>query len=445
MRTSLPGSSAPTRTTSTALRVGVAVGLSASLAGVPLPGLPSAVNAALPLALLACVFACTGVPRGHLARLRLGTIDVGLVLYICAVVLIEFYDVSYGPASFSLYTVLNWITVLAAYTACRLAVVDYHDATVVLRCFFFASIPVALLGIAQVVGGRAVSETIVRFTIAPGLQTRLDLGWPLRATSTLGHWTALGGYLAIAISIGCYLVIRQSRTGAVPAGVILGVGVLFLAQTATFTFAPILVALVVMVYTAVVMRVRPLGIFAAIGLGAIAYRLFDDQVADRLNSQLDNPNSNDGLPYWIPETIRFRTAIWRDETVPAIMDSPLLGHGSNVYNRISNGQVPPELRWPSPESEWMRTAMAGGIPIAIMECGLLVLATVAIWTVSVERSLPEYRPLAICMIGMLLVSSFHSHFSSGSVALAFWVIVAGSVNSMQFSHQRTDEHVNRKV
>ncbi|WP_328599983.1 hypothetical protein [Rhodococcus sp. (in: high G+C Gram-positive bacteria)] len=292
-----------------------------------------------------------------------------------------------------------------------------------LQGVFIAAIPVAVLGIAQMLGGRQVSELLVRFTIAPGLQGRLDLGWPLRATSTLGHWTALGGYLAIAIAIGCYLIVEKSGSQLIPKPLVLGIGILFVAQVSTFTFAPILVAIVTMLYTAVQVKIRFIGLLSLVSIGGAAFLLFDEQVGDRLTSQLSSP-SKDGLPRWIPETIRYRVGIWNNETVPAVLDSPLFGHGANVYNRISAGTAPSTLRWPSPESEWMRTAVASGVVLAVLEVALLVYAVSKVWTTSDLPGVTSFRTIGIALVGILVISSFHSHFSSGSVAMMFWMVVA---------------------
>ncbi len=411
------------RKMSSASWVGIVAGAAAALTGVSLPGLPSTVNASLPVAALALVIACLASPRGRMVRFRLRALDAFLLLYVTAIALVEYFDVTYSDAAFSLSTILNLVGVLAVYFACRLVVTSANDGLRVLQGVFIAAIPVAVLGISQMLGGRQVSELLVRFTIAPGLQGRLDLGWPLRATSTLGHWTALGGYLAIAIAIGCYLIVEKSGSQLIPKPLVLGIGILFVAQVSTFTFAPILVAIVTMLYTAVQVKIRFIGLLSLVSIGGAAFLLFDEQVGDRLTSQLSSP-SKDGLPRWIPETIRYRVGIWNNETVPAVLDSPLFGHGANVYNRISAGTAPSTLRWPSPESEWMRTAVASGVVLAVLEVALLVYAVSKVWTTSDLPGVTSFRTIGIALVGILVISSFHSHFSSGSVAMMFWMVVA---------------------
>ncbi|MCX6473638.1 hypothetical protein, partial [Rhodococcus sp. (in: high G+C Gram-positive bacteria)] len=80
---------------------------SSSRPSVSLPGLPSTVNASLPVAALALVIACLASPRGSMVRFRLRALDAFLLLYVTAIALVEYFDVTYSDAAFSLSTILN--------------------------------------------------------------------------------------------------------------------------------------------------------------------------------------------------------------------------------------------------------------------------------------------------------------------------------------------------
>ena len=76
------------RKMSSASWVGIVAGAAAALTGVSLPGLPSTVNASLPVAALALVIACLASPRGRMVRFRLRALDAFLLLYVTAIALV---------------------------------------------------------------------------------------------------------------------------------------------------------------------------------------------------------------------------------------------------------------------------------------------------------------------------------------------------------------------
>ena len=188
-------------------------------------------------------------------------------------------------------------------------------------------------------------------TRSDGLANRLEAGWSIRATSTIGHWTSLGGYLTGIIAICCFLITRRrlAAWGLTAITLLLAL----VAQIATLTIAPLLVSVGVIIYTLFKARRRRVGIAAAIAVATIAaYRLFAPLSGSALRSSWTGRVSGP-LP-WVPETVGFRIEIWTEQTIPAILSRPLTGWGNSVYLGPNSGPRPPSLIWKSPESEWLR-------------------------------------------------------------------------------------------
>ncbi|WP_241384823.1 O-antigen ligase family protein [Rhodococcus sp. CH91] len=414
---------APTATRSPIV-VGTILGIAAACVGLVLPYLPRTLNPALLFSVLALSLAVLSKPRGALLRTRVATLDIGFIAFVVLSIIIEFANSSFLSIGFSWSSVVTHLTALFAYGAVRLSVQRIEDIFTILRGVVIVAVPVAVIGALQLVAGRTYNSLLVGVTDSAGLERRLELGWPLRATSTIGHWTALSGYLTMTIAAACALMLWRARNSEPYRWISLAITIMFVAQLATVTFAPIAVSVIIVVATAVQMHLKVSHIIVGAITAGTGYILFNAQLTHRLDQQLNAPaNQSNSI---LPESVQYRIGIWERETIPAILDKPVMGWGVNVYNRISTGNAPSQIFWPSPESEWMRTAIAQGIPLAIIQLALLVFAWKLMKHANAKLPGAEYRPLVIAGLGIIFVSTFHSHFSSGSVSLLYWIAAAAA-------------------
>ncbi|UTM36546.1 hypothetical protein MX572_18790 [Rhodococcus pyridinivorans] len=355
------------------------------------------------------------------------TLDVAFFAFVLISAIIEFANSSFLRMGFSWSAIAGQFTAIFAYGAVRLSVQRSDDVFVLVRGVVITALPVAIIGGLQLVAGHAFNRYLVGATDSAGLERRLELGWPLRATSTIGHWTALSGYLTLTIAAACSLMLWLAHRSERYRWISVAIVIMFVAQLATVTFAPILVSVVVITATALQMRLKVSHIVIALFAAGAGYILFSAQLGHRLEQQLNAPKAQQNSI--LPESVQYRMGIWERETIPAILEKPLMGWGVNVYNRISTGDAPKQIYWSSPESEWMRTAIGQGLPLMVVQIVLLVAAWRMMKRMNDHLPANEYRPIVIATAGILVVSTFHSHFSSGSVSIIYWVLVAAAIST----------------
>lgn len=410
--------------------VGLLLGLAAALVSVRSPMFEKYINISAILILCAFAVAICSSERGTIRSLRVTSIDVLLIVFFSSRVIAEFVNSAALNIPFSMTTLLDAVFAYIAFISARLVISGTDQAVVFLRYLTAPAVMVAVVAILQIAGVPGINDLLVAHVNSGGLVNRLDGGWAIRATSTIGHWTALGGYLCVAIAIRCVLVLRAPSAPRADWTVLL---VLTVGQLATLTFATIAVTLATLVTILFLKRVSPLRIGSLfIGLGVLWF-FSGSLLTERIEKQAQGSSSLGEAYSWLPESVGFRANIWITETIPGIAERPFLGWGIATYRFLGTGRASDHLRWISPESEWMRTAISSGVIVLAVQVVLLF----AVWRLFIRsRDVLGPRilwPIMTMYVGLIVISTIHSHFSNRGVPLLLWPLI-GAIAALSYRH-----------
>lgn len=408
--------------------VALLLGTAAASVAVRLPGPLAALN--ISAVLVAVAFLVVLVQeRDRLYTLRLTTLDLALVSFISIRILTDLFASAALDVPLPFAALGDWLVILIAYFSARACVSTQQELLEFFRSLVLPSYFVAIIAMLQIAGVGIVNSLVSSFTRSVGLDNRVLAGWTeLRATSTIGHWTALGGYLVVMIAVNCAILAYMTSQGQTRTWrYAVGVSVLIGGLLSTATFAPILAGVIVAGLTALFyFRRIDFLLVASIPLLGLAYML-SPLLSSRYQKQTEVISTSTPYP-WLPESVGYRLNIWITESIPGGLRREFFGWGSWVYSRIGESSAPPELRWTSPESEWIRSFVTGGWALLVAEAVLLFLLVTAM----VRASRPGakwVRPILWSVISLIVISTIHSHFSNRGVPLALWPVV-GAVLSM---------------
>ncbi|WP_148059112.1 O-antigen ligase [Rathayibacter sp. PhB127] len=389
---------------------------------------------------LAFVTAILWNDRAPLLRLRLTSLDYAFVALLVIWTVIEFVNSSELEHRPYLGVIL---TVGFGYTASipvRMVIRGKIDLSPFLRGFALPGVAVSAIALAQLLRVPGVNALLVEFTSSGGLADRLASGWDIRGTSTIGHWTALGGYLACVIAATC-VDLLISRSGTRLAGwPIIVLAILFAGSITTLTFAVVGTAALIIALTALRLRARPSLVISSAGVVFAGWFFFGNSITERLAQQSGQSEYVVAQYAWLPQTIGYRMNIWVTETIPAIEERQLFGWGAQVYAAALKGWPvrPQSLIWVSPESEWMRTLTASGMTGLVIEIVLLVAAFSALWRSRRTLGAAIVSPVVVLLTSLVVISTIHSHFSNPGVPLALWPLVF-AIATAALRTQRQDE------
>lgn len=355
---------APTRA------VGLLVGLAAATPGVAaqLPGLPLRPWHILVLAALTVSLFFHFRKRSR-EPLKFHKIEIAVVATTSAMLVAEYInstDLNYAADYVSATHYVFW---LAIYYAVRLVVFNEVDAKRILVWFTLPAFPSVAIGVAQVLGVTAVQMAIVKLSPGGlGFISRLESGFLLRATGLVQHWTLFGAYLCTVVAAaGALLVLARRRGIGNSTYAWLTIGVASLGVLTTFTLAPIITAIVIVLLCA--WRARSLKRMVAIALllSGLSAMAFGGLVSVRIEQQFAQKGVASSSGAWglVPSTLLYRYRIWTTETIPMVAERPLTGWGAGVYDGARGSEdagriYPSRLFWASPESQWLAIMMNYG-------------------------------------------------------------------------------------
>ena len=256
---------------------------------------------------------------------------------------------------------------LLIYRAVMAAVTSEELRRRAIRLVMFASVPVALLGIAQSLNLGPTRDIVAKLT---GIDVSTAYGYQAipRATGPFPIWHELGGYLFLVILLGLALYLEpesklMSRRALGFVLAIAGGGVI-----ATATIAPIAGVFIGALVLGFWMRkLSKLVLGVAIGAMVLAL-LFSPLLTNRYDQQFGQGTVITHRPDYVPQTLWARYLIWTDQYIPALSKDErwFAGYGPGV---------PPEVDWPYTESLYITMVLRGGIILlAIYGCLMLALA-----------------------------------------------------------------------
>lgn len=407
--------------------VGLTVGLAAALVAVRSPILPGLLNLSTVFVAFSLFWAVKSTPAGTLRSLRVTSVDLMFVSFIVGKFAAEYVNAGDFGTSFSLGTLLDVIIAYGALIAVRIVCRSEEDIWAVVRGFVAPAALVSIIAILQIMKFPGLNEALAAHVNSGGLEARLDKGWDIRATSTIGHWTALGGYLCgISALVGAQMIRNRSR--ARPYGR-LGVMLILVvfAQVATLTFATVALNLLIVLYVLHRIKIRVsvlvVGSIAALAVWGAVGAL----ITSRVDKQLGGTEYEAKSYSWLPQSVGFRLDVWINESIPAAMERPFTGWGSSVYQKIGTAAASPHLRWISPESEWMRTAVSYGLVVLALQIILLYCAWLHISRAARVSGGRAMAPFAVFYVGMLTISFIHPHLTNRGVPLVLWFVVGISI------------------
>lgn len=396
---------------------GILLGLAAALVGIRLPGVPgSAISLGLVLAALLIASASDQFRR--ISRFQITSVDLFFMFWILIRTtseLISAQELNHDISQAAYREPLIWY---ASFVATRLAVQSREEALIFLRGFLSPAVFVSLVAVLQLLDVGPIRQLLLSFVDGEAFERRVALEWSIRATSTIGHHTALGGFLFVVI-VGALagLVIARATESKHLFFVVVIVSSL-VGQLAALTFAPIVASLVVIWFSLgrslEFKRIRNVSIVAA----ATGFVILLDQIVQRLAQQAAGSFS------LVPETLEYRWNIWVNETVPAAGERLSFGWGTEVFQHSSLGwpNYPAMLEWPSPESEYLRTLVAYGVAALVVQLLLYGL----VWH-KLRRArafgVSEVTPVLAGWLALLLLSLIHSHLNNAGVPLAIWPLL----------------------
>lgn len=404
--------------------VGLVAGTAAALVGLRFSPVPIAGFVSMVLIVTALVAVLAPVPLAIVGKIRLGPVDIAFLLFIgvrCAVELFNAGELRHDVFSGTL--ILPLMSYLAFVIGRQVAFTREH-AIAFLRGVALPAIFVSLLAVAQVINLPGIADFILSNVSAGGYERRYTLGYEIRGTSTIGHHTALGGYLVCIAAVVCVdLLLSKRASGRLPLLPMLVLPFVLVGQVTTLTFATIALTGAIVLLTFLKLGLRPLLVIGVAVGGLAAWSLFGAALEERVGNQTaDRAGSTFA---WLPETIAYRADIWVAETIPAIAQRPLTGWGLDVYASAEKAWPlrPSSLMWLSPESEYMRTLVTGGAISLFAE--VLLFGAVALVIARSARVVgtPVKTPVWTLFIGLLVISIIHSHFANPGVPYPFWLLI----------------------
>ncbi|WKK71703.1 hypothetical protein Q0F99_00260 [Rathayibacter oskolensis] len=315
--------------------VGTLVGTAAGVVGVQINALGPFQGLSIVFVALALLAAMSWTDRFRLSKIRLSPMDYSFVALLVVWALIELINASelrHSPFLGVLITV--GISYLASIPV-RMVVRGPSDLSPFLRGFALPGVAVSIIAVAQLLRVPGVNAILVQYTNSAGLAERLTSGWDIRGTSTIGHWTALGGYLACVIAATCVDLIISRNGSRLAAWPVVVLAILFAGSITTLTFAVVGTSAVIIALTALRLKIRPVLVISSLGVAFAGWTFFGQSIADRLEQQSGQSPYVIAQYAWLPQTIGYRVNIWVTETLPAIDERLLTGWGLRSTRRHS--------------------------------------------------------------------------------------------------------------
>lgn len=314
-----------------------------------------------------------------------------------------------GTSIADLETLAGQLQYVLLFRAVAVGLRSARERHVAISLLLIASIPVSVLALLQTMKIHAIESLLVRITGGNALApTTFHVFF--RATSVFNQWTLLSGYLAIILIVGIACLVQQvplpglTRRSLALLLLLDAIALMFTAEISAL--GGLLAAVVLIGYWsrkgAAISRWMVVGIVVVAAVGGSYF-------ASRLATEFYT-NVATGRAAYIPQTIAYRWQIWTSQYFPAIASRPVTGWGSTLPSYVS---------WPYPESQYVATLMAGGVPLLAL-FGLEMLA-LYLWARSEALreldALQQALGIAIAAIVLILVpmDAIFPYFTSGGL------------------------------
>lgn len=420
------------------LLVGLLLGTAAAVPGIP------ALSEAVPLrpwhllVLVAVLVAYLSQPSGTLRRYYILSPEVALIAYVLGSTITEFVNGESLGLMIDYPSLMSPLFYVMAYLSVRLVVSDSDSFRSLLQGLVVGAPITGIVAVSQAVGLPGVNEAVLSLVPGEGAIDRHLEGEVTRATAFVGHWTGLGSYLSCCVAVLCILVLLEQKNGGRYTNLLLLALTVTLGGVAsTLTISAILTSVVVILISMRLSGYTFRYLLGLVPLTVAAVVILWPSLVFRLEEQtLQSSESVFQLPGWVPSTLTYRLGIWVTETIPAIMERPLLGWGQDAYALPLVGETKSiRLVWHSAESQWLGLLVSFGIPTFILYvCVVLALSR---WFYQMHRSrLNEFVPLLVLFV-MLLGASFTAPVLTNRGAPGILWPLLGACIALLISRQKT--------
>ncbi|MFN8524206.1 MAG: hypothetical protein U0821_13990 [Chloroflexota bacterium] len=320
------------------------------------------------------------------------------------------------PSIQDVFLLLSIPKLYLLYRLVHAAVMGERALILTARLMIGASVIVALIGLLQILRLFNVPELLATYFSAPQIRESLLVR---RATSTLGVWQALAGYLALHAALAITLLPTTAGRGPWRAALIGAALVDIAGALATATLTGVVGLLIAMIGAAYAIgqlrRFALAAIPVALLAGIAAWPLVEERIAYQFTSW-----GADGI---IPVTWQYRlsnlvTVFW-----PIVQDNLLLGVGPSISE---------DLAWRYPENQLMLLLYQGGIPygIAYLVFGVVALRAclrAARATAGTARAIGQAAFLGWLLVYIL--GLFDPHLTLAGEAEAVWALTALAIGA----------------
>ena len=310
-------------------------------------------------------------------------------------------------------TLIGQLQFFLLYRAVRVTLRTPRQRLTAVIVMMVATVPLAVLAAFQEVNVGGLRPSLVSVT---GNASPLQQSGIIRATSLFGNWAALAGYLfpilLVLVALGLSGRIRRYRRTALAVGMAMVIGLLLTAELSVL----ICLVLGLLVIGVQYGQSRRLLTWFAIAT-AVSLIVVGPVIAQRLNAQFGQVGGSSTSSIE-PQTVTFRQAIWTQQYLPAIAERPLTGYGT---------QLPPTIRWPYPESQYIALLIEGGYPLLIMYLCLVVAMLVKANHAARSPDTLECaigRSLLISVVSLFFLGITWPFLSNGGMPQVLWCLFA---------------------
>jgi O-antigen/teichoic acid export membrane protein len=292
-------------------------------------------------------------------------LDVIVGAYVIGSVLIPWMVLflTRAPATLDTWrTVLSPVLFFIVYYVFSRTQLNDRDLRIVLNCALAAGVIVCVIAAAELANLPGVRDLFANYYTGP-VET------PYRPSSTLGHYSAVGGLGLLTYIVA--LALATSRKTDFPSWwLIVVMAASLMGVVASETWAP---AAVLPVATAVILlygRRVPRQLVRTLILGIVATALLWPLISTRIDSQ--QLITSQGLS--LPETLQTRINYWNEFIIPALSDHLLFGTGTVIPSTV------PDNLTTFVDNEYLWAGFRAGIPGIALLVALLIGMVVVGWS-----------------------------------------------------------------
>jgi hypothetical protein len=144
-------------------------------------------------------------------------------------------------------------------------------------------------------------------------------------------------------------------------------------------------------------------------------------LAARLDQQFESrvgQASGAAGPSFLPQTLRYRIEVWREQYLPLVAPNLLTGYGPGL---------PPYVNWRYTETLYVTLLLKGGLPLLIVYAGLMFAAwSLAGSVASSPRAGPGDRCIAQVVLTLILIlipmHLINPYFANTGLAHPLWIL-----------------------